>query len=251
MPDDQYTQSVALLGADGGIASIGQSEHIGFIPENTLIGSQNPPGFRREVTLIQAECEDKFARVVTIVLAASRSTQPSSAAASNEGLPIFARVSFGTAGTQSDKQLEVDYINGAVFNVPGSFLRVDAVLEPSVPDDSQVTMNVAAFLGDLPMGRTRTAQRTLEAGVIAPGGTSVVRVPFFANRVEVNGAVLGATFEVEQHADLATTTPLAVAALAAPAPVHALPLVNRARYVLIRNTSGVPVDTRATFHLSV
>lgn len=255
MPDDDhhpYTPSVALLGGDYGLAQVGQSELLGLIPPDTLIGSQNPASFRRATTLIQAECADMYARVVTIVLTATRRTTLGPPAAFNEGLPIFARVSFGTAGTQSEKQLEVDYLNGTMFNVPGSFLKVDAVLEDSVQDDTQVTMNVGAFLGYLPMGRTRGAQRTIQAGVIAGGGGNIViPTPHFANRIEIQGALLGATYTVEQFADAAATILLAVATIPAPAPVRSVPLVNATRYVRITNTSGGPADTRATFHLAV
>lgn len=254
MPEDEdynpYTPRVALLGGDGGLAQVGNSELLGLIPPDTLIGSQNPASFRREATLIQAECEDMYARVVTVVLAATRRTSPGSAAAFNEGLPIFARVTFGTGGTQSEKQLEIDYLNGTMFNVPGSFLKVDAVLEQSVPDNTPITMNVSAFLGYLPMGRTRSAQRTIQAGIIGAAGTTMVAIPHFANRIEVQGGALGVTYEVEQFPDVAAATLLAAATIPPPAPVRSVPLVNAARYVLIRNTSALPVDTRATFHLA-
>lgn len=254
MPEDDehhpYTPRYALLGGDG-VAQVGNSEQLGFIPENTLIGSQNPASFLRETTLINCECEDMYSRVVTVVLAATRQTPAAAQGAFNEGLPLFARVTFGTGGAQSEKQLQVDYLNGTMFNVPGSFLRVDAVLEESVPDNTQITMNVSAFLGYLPMGRTRGAQRTIQAGIIAAAGSVIIAVPHFANRIEVQGAALGVTYDVEQFPDFAAGTLLAAASIPAPAPVRSVPLVNRTRYVRITNTSGAPVDTRATFHLAV
>jgi len=247
-----YTPDEALLGGDG-VVQTGQSEILGFVPADTLVGSQNPASFRRSATLLQGECEDKYSRMVTVVLSMTRNTPVAIAGAANEGLPAYARVSFGNGGAQSEKQLEVDYIHGAMFNVPGAFLRVDAVLEDSVLDDSQISMNVQAFVGYLPMGRTRSAQRTRLAGTIAPGASVVVPIPFFSSRVEVQSNVLGTTFEIEQYPDFAALAPTLLTAVAVPPPLplYSVPLVNQARYIRIRNTSGAPADARATFHLTV
>jgi len=235
------------------VAQTGQSEILGLVPPDTLVGAQNPPSFRRETTLIQGECEDKYASMVTVVLHMTRVTPVAIVGQSNEGLPAFARVSFGNGGTQSEKQLEVDYLHGAMFNVPGAFLRVDAVLEDSVPDDTQISMNVSAFVGYLPMGRTRNAQRTRVIGTIAPAASIVVPIPFYSSRVEVQGNVLGATFDIEQFPDFAAlpATLLTAVAVPAPLPFFSVPLVNQARYIRVRNTSGAAVDARATFHLTV
>lgn len=247
-----YAPDEALLGGEG-VAQTGQSEILGLVPADTLVGSQNPASFKRSATLIQGECEDKYASIVTVVLFMTRNTPVLNPDEANEGLPAFARVSFGNGGAQSEKQLEVDYINGAMFNVPGAFLRVEAVLEDSVPNNSQISMNVSAFVGYLPMGRTRNAQRTRLTGTIAPGESVVIPIPFYSSRVEVQANVLGTTFEIEQFPDFvaAPATLLTAVAVPAPLPLFSVPLVNEARYIRIRNTSGAPVDARATFHLTV
>lgn len=247
-----YTPDEALLGGEG-VVQTGQSEILGLVPADTLVGSQNPASFKRSTTLIQGECHDKYARMVTVVLFMTRNTPVVNAGEENEGLPAFARVSFGNGGAQSEKQLEVDYIHGAMFNVPGAFLRVDAVLEDSVPDDSQISMNISAFVGYLPMGRTRSAQRTRLAGTIPAGASVVVPIPYYSSRVEVQANVLGTTFVIEQYPDLAALAPTLLTAVAVPAPLplFSVPLVNQARYIRIHNTSGAPADARATFHLTV
>lgn len=245
-----YTPDEALLGGEG-VVQAGQSGILGRVPADTLVGSQNPPSFQRETTLVQAECEDKYGRMLTLVLSAKRKTPPATPEQENEILPAFALVSFGNGGTQSEKQLQVDFINGAMFNVPAAFLRVDAVLEASVPDNTQEAIDVSVFAGYLPMGRTRSAQRTRQLGVIADAASQIIPIPFFTSRVEVLGNVLGATYEIEELADAAGAVVLFAAAIPSPAPVRTIPLANAARYVRITNTSGVPVDTRATFQLTV
>jgi hypothetical protein len=103
------------------------------------------------------------------------------------------------------------------------------------------------------MGRTRNAQRTRLTGTIAPGASVVIPIPFFSSRVEVQANALGATFDIEQFPDFAAApaTLLTAVAVPVPLPLFSVPLVNEARYIRVRNTSAVPVDARATFHLTV
>lgn len=241
-PNRPYTPWVALLGGEG-VVQAGQSE---------VIGRTQDGGLLRSVSLVNAECESMYAAIMTVVLTATRFLPAASPGTENEGLPMFARVSFGNGGTQSTGQLEVDYINGAMFSLPAGFLRVDAVLEDSVPDDTLIGMNAAAFLGYYPLGKARQAQRTRVLGDVAAAAAVIVPVPFFATRFEVFSVVPGTTYTVEQLADAAGLVVLSSCTLPAPAPHLVVPLVNATRYVRLTNTAGVASGgTRAVFQLSV
>lgn len=235
--DDRNAFDFALLGGDGVVQS-GQSEILGRTPDG---------GFIRRVTLLNGECESKYACVLTVVLSATRMLPAATPEDFNEGLPMYALVSFGNGGAQSTQQLEVDYLNGTVFNVPAGFIRVDAVLEDYVPE-SNIGMNASAFMGYNALCRARTVQRTRNVGVLGAGASSaVLPIPYFAARVEALGSIAAGTYVINQYADAAGAILLAATPAA---PGVSVPLVNQARYFQLVNSAVAGNDTRAIFHLA-
>lgn len=230
----------SLLGGEG-VAQQGQSEVLGRNPDGNWI---------RRVTLLNCECDPKLAQMVTIMLCLARRTPAQTIPEENETLPLFARVHFGNGGTQSRGQLEVDYVNGAAFAVPAGFIRLDAHLEDDEPE-TQIGIEAGAFMGYFPHVRTRSPQRTLPLGAMEPSDPVIVRIPYFADRVELMPTVLGATFQLEQLVDAAGTIVVGNVAIPAAAPVHAVPLVNQARYIRVTNTSMAATGARAIFQLTV
>ena len=238
-PEDvhPYTPTFALLGGDGVVQS-GQSEQIG--PTKT-------GGFVPEVDLIQAECPSMYSMMITIVLALRLANPPDTAGEENEIPPLVAVISFGAGGTQTD--LEADYIDGAIVSLPAAWLRVKARIDT---DDQDIPAVIAgAFVGYYPSGRSREAQRTRRLGVVADAASAIVEVPFFANRIEVHGDVVGSTFTVEQAPDAVAATILSAVSLPAPGQILQTPLVNAARYIRVTNTSGGPRNIRTVFPLAV
>lgn len=238
--DSVQLANESLLGGEG-IAQAGQSEVIGRSPDGNWI---------RRVTLLNCECDPKLAQMVTIMLTLTRRTPALTVPQENETLPLLARVHFGNGGTQSRGQLEVDYVNGAAFAVPAGFIRLDCELEAGEPE-TDLGIEAAAFMGYFPHVRTRSPQRTIPLGALEPSDAIIIPIPYFADRVEIMPTVLGATFSVEQLVDFAGTIVVGAVAIPAAAPVHAVPLVNQARYVRITNTSLAATGARAIFQLTV
>lgn len=234
---EQYVPYQALLGGEG-IAQPGQSEPLG--------STEN--GFIRRATLLNMSCPDMYAAMITVMLQAVR-TDPAPPEEHNEVLPAFARVQFGVGGTQ--QQADVDFVNGACFSVPAAFLRVEAILEPEVPSDPPFAIQARALVGYYPNTRTRSAQRTLFTGVLAPAASAVLPVPAFADRLEVLPTTAGATMTVEQFSDLAATVAVGAVAVPAQGPVLQIPLTNLTRYVRITNTSAAAISARALFQLAL
>ncbi len=242
-----YTPYRALIGGSG-ISQPGQSEEIG----DTLDAN---PVRDLKATLLNLECPDMYAAQVTVVLGVPTLQQPTSPAAEQDTPPIFARITFGIGGTQTG--IDVDWINGQMLSLPGSFVRLDAVLDlqqfaviPDVGDIPRVI--VPAMAGHLPVGQNRAPQRSLFLGDIGANSESArVPIPNFAASIEATNADPAAAgpISIRQYADAAGTVLLSDSILI---PFGPLQLSNRARYASIVNGAGALLpNNRLIFQLSI
>ena len=253
MPDPEQPQREAdepsfySSGLLGGIRQPGQSEILGDTPDGGRVLKQ---------TLINLLGDDPYAEVVTVVLFATRDF-PAVAGQENETVPLVARATFGVGGTQGT--VEVDFINGAMFSLPSSFLRVDALIDiPNpdvVPEGELSPVNAGIFVGYLPIGHSaRAAMRTLRPGPLAEDdATDLLPIPNFANNMTILATDTTAVYVLEQFQDFAGTILVAASVIpASPARELAnIVVANAARYVRLTNTNDTASTPRIVFNLYV
>lgn len=251
-PEQREADEPSFYGSGllGGIAQPGQSELVGDTPDGGRV---------LRMTLINLLGDDAYAEVNTVVLFATRATPGPGANPNeeNETLPLVARATFGTGGTQA--VVEVDFVNGAMFSLPGSFLRVDAVVDvpnpDAVPPGGLAAVNAGVFVGYLPISNSaRAAMRTLRPGLVAANGnTGLLPIPNFANSVSVLADVVAATYTLEQFQDAAGA--LLISTTTVPASpgreAQSIPIANAARYVRLTNDNATASTPRIPFNLYV
>lgn len=235
-----YTPYRSLIGGSG-VAQPGQSEQL---------GDQNGARLPR-ATLLNLTCPDMYAAQVTIVLGTPTLLLPLAAGREQETPPLFARVTYGVGGTQTS--IEVDWINGASFNIPAAFLRLDALLDfdqfaaiPPVGDMPRV--NVPAFCGYYPVGQALPPQRSRLVGALGVDVESApVPIAEHANGISALTDVQGTVCTVRQYADLAGLVLLAAEDyMPGGRPVV---LANGARFASFEPDDAATV--RAVFSLSI
>lgn len=246
---------LALLGGDG-VVQPGNSENLG----DQLV--QNPldpaaPILTRilKATLIQGECMDQFAQQLTIVLAANRVAQGTPEQA-HETARMFARITFGVGGTQAE--MDVDYIDGCMFNVPASYLRVVAHIDLDPGEDPAPgtipETQAQAFIGYYPHGGAVRAQRTQRLGLVADAATSAIfPIPDFARVGRLIGSDPTAPVSsgaVSLFADAAAAVPVGVFTAVDLLFLGGFPLTNGARYYSYTNLSGSPLTVRLIWNLA-
>jgi hypothetical protein len=219
-------------------------------------GALAPDGLRQRTLIDCVAGLDELATVVTIGLSLERTGQRLPGE-ENDTPPVVGRVQFGVNGKLIE--FELDYIDGALFCVPASSLRVTAAIDPLVlaPDASFNPCNVGAVVAYMPHGVARYAQRTIPIALPANAGEPpapvpvTIPIPAFARDVTFlsNPAVM---LLVEQLVDRAGTVVVAVDSINLTTPPRVvLPLANRTRYLRVSQDEDAPASVSAVFGLSV
>lgn len=165
----------------GGFDSLGRAEKIkGMLdqPSTSNVGRSISLGVTsapngQSAPILEARCSDERSRQLTITLVVS----PISTSFDRD---IVALVTWGAGGLQAP-QAEIDFVNGAVFTVIGSFIRILARSDAGAIPVTQ--MQAGAFIGYEPRSAgsaVRGPQRTLKTGAIGAGNSTTLTIPTYA-----------------------------------------------------------------------
>jgi hypothetical protein len=151
--------------------------------------------FGNPKAILQLQGPDDKAEIISVVLTPP---QPNyGPVGANRTFAPCAIIEFGIGGVQS--RAEVDWIDGQVIQIPASFLRLSARLDPlnaqplAIPDPN---VALGANVGKLPKTRVTPLQKSFSipsAAPLAHGASQTCRIPPFATSARFNyfrGAVL-------------------------------------------------------------
>jgi hypothetical protein len=251
-----------------GLLSGATVENIG---RSAVIGGPIPipppatPGqfrFQQDEILIDAKASDDRAQMVTVALGIQAAfpipAVPNIFPAGSDP-SAFALVEWGVGGFQTFA--EIDFIQGVMFAIQCSYLRVKAVYEGfpiGSPFGAATPLRVGAFVGYEPHASVIPTQRTRRFGgpvPIAAGGVVNIPVPPYAGNVEVFRATavapfVGGPFTLQFFDFSSTATPrYSIAVAAADDSSGEIEIANDIRLVRLVNGGVILSNVRAIFEL--
>ena len=168
----------------GGIGRKAPSEIVGLLDKGFNIGRSidlviTATGLTQRVSLVDLDSDDEGARSIAVTLFAEVQV--------GEPTDLVAEVEWGAGGVQA--QALVDFANGTVITVHGSFLRINASMRGSVDEAAKVAAFASYGYRSGGLYPQRTVIRDIAdtfIGNLAPGATSdFIDIPRFANAVQL------------------------------------------------------------------
>ncbi len=214
----------------------------------------NPAAQPNEELVVNVVGEDEQATVVSVTLISPIADVSPATDELFASTPV-ARVQWGVGGTQA--QAFIDYVNGAQFSVPASFLRVYARNEfgaspPATPLQPTNPVKLGAFVSYLPLKNQRV-QRTLN-GLIPTATPTIFVVPPFATDVTIfrlGGAAAPAFTADFLRSSAGPLVVLYTIATAAGALFPKTPIANGVRFIQITHAAGADVLFQLVFDLAL
>lgn len=195
-------------------------------------------------TLLTIQGDNAKAEVMSIGLIA-----PTTSASATQ-IRVKGILEFGNAGVQC--VAEIDFCQGVVLSVPGSFVRLSAIDDGSVGLAGAVNVTCGAFVSYKNISTSRPPKRTRYRDTALADTASVVfTVPAFASQFWVERTPSNPMTVSVQRSGLGALYDVNVARGAAMDP---LPLSNDAANIVVTNTdgAGLAIDKmRVIFELSL
>lgn len=212
-------------------------------------------GAANEELIVSVKGEDEQASVVSVTLTSPEPTVDGTGGTATglfASVPV-ARVEWGVGRTQA--VAFIDYINGAQFSVPASYLRVYARNEygptpAGTPAQAVFPVKLGAFVSYLTLKNIRV-QRTLSA-LIPTATATIFVVPPFATDVQVFRVGNPApAFTADFSRSIGPIVTLYTIPVAAGAVMPETVLANGVRFIIITHAAGADVMFNVVFRLAL
>lgn len=144
-------------------------------------------------SLFQAVGDDTGAEMMTVTLGQPLINSPNGASTVWQATCL---VEYGAGKVQS--QVQIDWVQGLSFQVPGSFVRVSAILQACRGSGGDV-VTFTAFVSRRPRSRTSRLVKTIFTGALGVGNGFIVggTAPFPAGVTEVQFVFSGSATNVQ------------------------------------------------------